>query len=165
MLSFPRLPSLRLIALLASLGAGAGTAENDVRLVPQLAVGTAGVEPGLALEVRTPTRTQFVIRPELLLSEDGHLGGGGAILVDVSTALALPKQQAIAIGPRVVYHHADDSGVEADLMATWGFDLSKGARTWRHAVGILGAVGVRHERRHDEASVGVTAGVFYSYGF
>lgn len=156
---------LRLVALAATLVAAIQAADTDVRIAPQLVVGTAGVEPGLALELRPAASPQIIVRPELLISEDGQLGAGGAVLVDASAALALPKRQALAIGPRVVYHHADDTGWEAGLLATWSFELSSDVRAWRHAVGALAAVGVCEDRRHDDVDLGATAGVFYAFRF
>ena len=156
---------LRLVALALLLAAAAQAADNDVRLVAQLAAGTAGVEPGLALELRHASSPWLILRPEILLSEDSHLGAGGAILIDVTPALGLPTTQAVAIGPRVVYHHADAYGWEADLLATWSLELSTGATSWRHAVGVLAALGAYEDRQHDDVDLGATAGVFYSYRF
>ncbi len=50
-------------------------------------------------------------------------------------------------------------------MATWSYDLVGGTRAWQHAVGILGAVGLAHDKEHDDNDLGASAGVFYSYGF
>ena len=146
-------------------GAGVHAAEEDLRLVPQVLAGTAGVEPGLALEWRSPDLA-FIIRPEVLLSEDGRPGGGGAVLIDLSPELSLPSGQAFAIGPRAVYHNADDSGWEVDAMATWAYEIARGhLAPWRHAIGAIGALGVLHDKKHDETAVGASGGLFYSYRF
>lgn len=140
-------------------------AENDLRLVPQLIVGTAGLEPGLALEWRGSEMEDLIIRPEVLISEDGNIGGGGAVLFDLSEDLELPNRQAVAIGPRIVYHHADDHGWEADVMATWAYELSSVTRPWRHSIGALVAVGVIQDRKHDDADLAANIGGFYAFRF
>ena len=137
---------------------------NDVRIVPQVMVGTSGFEPGLALEWRGPANPSIMLRPELLISEDDRLGGG-ALLLALDQPLDLPDRQAIAIGPRVVYHHADDSSWEADVLATWSYELSRDGRAWRHAVGALAALGVVRDRDDHEFDTGASAGLFYSFGF
>jgi hypothetical protein len=146
-------------------GSTAYAADNDLRIVPQISAGTAGVEPGLALEWRGMDRSSLILRPEVFVSEDGRIGAGGAVLYDVSVNLDLPKRQAIAVGPRVVYHNADHYSWEADAMATWGYDLVGGVRAWQHSVGVLGAIGVTHDKEHDDNDLGASAGVFYSYRF
>lgn len=143
----------------------ASAMESDFRIIPQITAGTAGVEPGVALEWRGLERTSVIIRPEVFVSEDGDIGAGAAILYDVSQNLDLPKRQAIAIGPRVVYHNSDQYSWEADAMATWSFDLVNNDRAWQHAVGVLGAIGIIHDKDDDDNDLGASAGIFYSYGF
>ena len=156
---------LRLIGLFMATGAGAYALDNDVRLVPQLAYGTAGFEPGLALEWHQPDAHGLIVRPELLLIEDDKLGGGGAILFDLSSSLELPSRHAVAIGPRVVYHHANHYGWEADGMLTWSVDLEAAAQPWRHSVGLLGALGLVEDNRRNDTDVGATVGIFYAFRF
>lgn len=157
--------TLACIAVLAVTGSTASAAENDQRILPQLMVGTAGFEPGLALEWRGRERLSYVIRPEVFVNEDGGVGGGGAILVDVSAQFDLNARHSLAIGPRVVHHNADQYGWEADVLATWGYDLVGGEQSWQHAIGVLGAVGVVDDEEHGDDDLGLTAGVFYSFGF
>ncbi len=154
-------------ALLAAVAGGSAAAvEGDLRIVPQLMVGSAGVEPGVALEWRGSPAGQWVIRPEVLLSNDDRPGVGIAVLYDLSSAMELPSRQAFAVGPRVVYHNSDEDGWEADALATWSFELSDDvARPWRHAIGALGALGVSQDREHDDSDIAVTVGAFYSFRF
>ena len=155
-----RIPALLCLAVLAT---GASAAE-DIRLVPQLLFGTAGIEPGLALEWRSWDMSPLVIRPEGLVSEDGRLGGGAALLYDLAPSVGLSRRTALAIGPRAVYHHADDYGWEVGGLATLGYTLDGATgQSGHHVVGLLGAVGAVHDLRHDEADVGVTGGLFYAY--
>lgn len=169
-MTLPCTPINRLaLAMALSIGAAASAGAldhgNDVRIVPQLMVGTSGFEPGLALEWRGPANPEVILRPELLISEDGRLGGGGALLLVLNPKLELPARQAIAIGPRVVYHNADDSGWEADVMATWSFELSGDVRAWRHSVGAIAALGVVRDTDDHDFDLGASAGLFYSFGF
>ena len=150
---------------LALTAVSASAADNDLRIIPQVTAGTAGVEPGLAMEWRCYKWPSLILRPEVFVSEDGQIGAGGAVLYDISLGLELPKRQVVAVGPRVVYHNADHYSWEADAMATWSYDLVGGTRAWQHAVGILGAVGLAHDKEHDDNDLGASAGVFYSYGF
>lgn len=155
----------QVVALLLCAGASVCAADNDVRIVPQLMVGTSGFEPGVALEWRGPANPDVILRPELLISEDGRLGGGGAILLGLSSKLDLPAKQAVAIGPRIVFHHAEDSGWEADVLATWSYELSSDTRSWRQSVGAIAALGVVRDQEAHEFDLGVSAGLFYSFGF
>lgn len=146
-------------------GTTASAVENDLRILPQITAGTAGVEPGLALEWRGMDRTTLILRPEVFLSEDQNVGAGAAILYDISPSLGLAKRQAIAVGPRIVYHNSDQYSWEADAMATWSLDLKSGSRAWQHAIGVLAAVGVVHDKEDDENDMGASGGIFYSYKF
>ena len=145
-------------------GSNASAVDNDLRIIPQIIAGTAGVEPGLALEWRGMDRSNLIVRPEIFVSEDEEIGAGGAVLWDLSRDFDLPQRHAIAIGPRVVYHNSDRYSWEADAMATWSFDLMT-EDAWKHAVGAIGAVGVIHDKKEDENDIGVSAGIFYSYRF
>lgn len=141
------------------------SADHDLRIVPQLVVGTAGVEPGVALEYRTASLNRMIIRPEVFLNEDSRVGGGGALLYNVGESFDLPHEQALAFGPRLVSHNSDKNSWEFDAMATYGISLSSMTQPWRHAVGLLAAVGVRHDKEHDEARIGANGGIFYSFRF
>lgn len=140
-------------------------ADNDLRIVPQVMVGTAGFEPGVALEWRAADFERVVFRPEVFVNEDGRIGGGGAILYDLSTELNMPKDQALNVGPRFVQHNADDTGWEFDGMLSYEVSLSSNVKPWRHAIGALGALGVREDRERDQTGVGASVGAFYSFRF
>lgn len=144
-------------------------ADNDIRIVPQLIVGTSGIEPGVALEYRAANLDHMVFRPEVFLSEDSRVGGGGAVLFDISKNIDLPSAHALVIGPRFVAHNSDDSGWEIDAMATYSVALGSMTVPSRHAVGALAALGVlddkHHDNNHDETRFGANVGVFYSFRF
>lgn len=152
----------RLATLLAAAWAITAAEEQSVRLVPQVAYGTAGLEPGLAGEWRHANLPGLIVRPELLLSEDAKLGGGAAVLYDLTGHMELPARQSLAVGPRIVFHHADDTGWEASGLATWSYELPETSGGWQHAVGVLGALGISQDREHDDHDLAATAGVFYA---
>ena len=144
--------------------------DSDIRVVPQVLYGTSGLEPGLAVEMawewRGPTSERLLLRPEILLNEDNRVGFGAAVLYDLTSFLILPERHFMAVGPRVVYHNADDSGMEADAMATWRYELSGDPESaGHHFLGALGALGVYRDRRHDSNEVGMSAGGFYAFRF
>ena len=139
--------------------------EDDLRIVPQITAGTAGFEPGVALEWRSKDLSPVIVRPEAFISEDGRPGGGAALLYDATSMFDFRNRQSFAIGPRAVYHNSDESGWEVDAMATWTIELSGSHRPWEHSVGVLGAIGVRHDKEDNENDVGATGGAFYSYRF
>lgn len=140
-------------------------ADDDLRIVPQLIVGTAGIEPGVALEYRTANLDRMVLRPEVFLSEDNRIGGGAALLYEIGKSFDLPQSHALAIGPRFVAHNSDDTGWELDAMATYGVSLGSMMQPSRHAIGVLAAVGVRNDKVHDETRIGANVGIFYSFRF
>ena len=150
--------------LLAATAVTSHAADDSISLVPQLLVGSAGAEPGLALEYRPSSVDRLIVRPEVFVSEDGNLGGGGAVLWDVRGNTRLPDRHSLAFGPRVVYHNADDHGLEVAALGVYGFDLG-GDRSWRHSLEALGSIGAVHDRKHDDSDVGVTIGGAYAYRF
>lgn len=154
-----------LIALCAIIGSQACAEDRDLRLVPEIMIGTAGFEAGFAVELRGLNMPKLAVRPEAFINEDGRVGVGGSVLYDVSVGMDLPSRHAFAIGPRVVYHNSDDSGWEADALATWSYELADNTSSWHPAVGLLGALGMYHDKRHDDEDVGATIGVFYSFNF
>lgn len=141
-----------------------GEADDSLSFVPQLLLGTSDVEPGLALEYRPAGESRLIVRPEIFLSEDERLGAGGAVLWDIRDGTRLPARQSLAFGPRVVYHNSDDHGLEVDVLGVYGFDLGVD-RPWRHSLEALAAVGSVHDRKHDDADLGITVGGAYAFRF
>ena len=153
------------IGLQAFLSTTTHAADDSLSIVPQAVAGTAGFEPGIAVEWRSTQIGRFIIRPEVSLSEDERIGGGGAILYDLSSDLHLPAEHALSVGPRFVAHNSDDTGWEVDAMATYAIAFGDLTQKWRHSAGVLAAVGVREDRRDDENDIGASGGVFYSFRF
>lgn len=159
-----RRPSALAWAAVLALAGPVAAEDMDLRLVPQLVAGTAGFEPGVALEWRG-WQPRPILRPEVFLNEDGRVGGGAAVLHDLSTTLGLPSRQALAAGPRVVHHNSDEYDWEADALVIWSYDLVGGARSWRHSIEAIGAAGVIRDREDDDYGLGLSAGIGYGFGF
>ena len=134
------------------------------RLVAQALVGTAGFEPGVAVEWRFGP-SHLLVRPEVFISEDHDLGLGGSIGWECSF-LNLPERHAITVGPRIVYHNSDDYGWGADAMAIWHFDLVPSQRG-RHFLEVIGTVGaIEEEKRGDnDVEPGFSVGAGYGFQF
>jgi len=134
------------------------------RVGPQVLVGTSGFEPGIFAEWRFH-KTSLVVRPELFLNEDERAGGGASIGWEFS-CFSLPDQHRFIIGPRIVYHNSDESGIEADLMGIWSLDLFPTHRG-RHFLEVITAVGAveKENQGDDDIEVGASIGIGYGFQF
>ena len=135
-----------------------------MRIVPQLMVGTVGLEPGVAGEYRPDEEPRLVVRPEVFLSDDHHFGGGGAALWDFSDDMDLSSEYDLAVGPRIVYHNSDDDGLEVSGMAILAYDLDID-RPWRHSLEAIVAVGAIEDKEEDDTDPGFSAGAAYGFSF
>jgi len=132
------------------------------RLVAQALVGTAGFEPGVAVEWRFGPY-HVLVRPEVFINEDSDVGFGASVGWELRF-FDLPKRQAITVGPRVVNHNSDDYGWGADAMAIWHFDLMPSQRS-RHFLEVIGTVGVIEEDKNGDDDVEPAFSVGAGYGF
>jgi hypothetical protein len=175
--SFRRLPvpsRLSLVAVAAIIASASTLAaadpvvnhDDDVRIVPQIMVGTSGFEPGVALEYR-PAGIGWNIRPEVFLSEDVRVGAGLAALYDFGEVIDLGNQSSLEFGPRLVYHNADNDGWEGDAMAEYVYGLDNHPTTFKQSVGLLGALGLREHKENGDHKLefGANVGVFYAFRF
>jgi len=152
----------------ADADAAPAAADNqDIRIVPQIMAGTAGFEPGVAVEWRSALLGDWVLRPEVFLSENVRVGAGLSALYDFSPALALPKNQAFELGPRLVFHNADHTGWEGDALATYTYSLDDQPKAFRQSVGLLGTLGLCDHRDNGDnrIQIGASLGAFYSFRF
>ena len=137
------------------------------RLGAPVLVGTSGIEPGIFAEWRL-SAAQLILRPEVFVNEDEHIGGGAALAWEPEF-FHLPERHSISLGPRLVHHNSDDSGWEVDLQAIWSLDLVPRHRG-HHYLEVIGSVGVL-EDEHDEndddsdATIGASVGIGYGYQF
>lgn len=139
-------------------------AEGSVGIVPQIMVGTAGMEIGLAVEVRSPRWQELNLRPELFLNNDERVGGGLSVLWAFSDWFNFPDRHDFAIGPRVVHHNTEDEGLDASALGIWSIALGDVVDR-RHAIEVLAAVGVLQDREEDDADPSLSVGAAYAYRF
>jgi hypothetical protein len=134
------------------------------RVGPQVLVGTSGFEPGIFAEWHF-REASLVARPELFLNEDERAGGGAMIGWEMP-CFSLPEQHHIIIGPRVVYHNSDESGIEADLMGIWSMDIHP-ASHGRHFLEVITAIGAVEKDKDgdDDIELGATVGISYAFQF
>jgi len=139
-------------------------ADGSIRVAPEVLVGTPGFEIGVAMEFRSDSWEGITVRPELLLNNDGKIGGGAAILWSLTDTIDLPERQDLAVGPRLIYHNSDDDGFEVSAMGMWSITVGA-APTSPHAIEVLAALGVLQDREHDDADIAASAGAAYAYRF
>ena len=147
------------VASAAAQDADSSDGQGQIGIAPGIMVGSSGFEPGLAFEIQAETVT---IRPELILSEDERIGAGVALLWDLTTRANLDPGQRIETGPRLLHHDADDHGWEIDGMLVWSLAIGQ-KRSWRHAVEMIGAVGLVDERHDAGAAIGFNLGLAYVF--
>ena len=156
-------PLLTLAASLPSLTAV--DEPSSFRIVPQILVGTSGVEPGLAAELYVPEWRIAALRPELFISEDGDLGGGVSALWLLARLRELSSRHDFAIGPRVIHHNSDEHGIEGGVLGIWNIALGD-LLNQRHSIEILASVGIADDRDDgDGADLAFSAGAAYAYRF
>jgi len=137
---------------------------DDIRIAPEIMVGTAGFEPGVALEYRV---NEWNIRPEAFLSEDIRVGAGLAALYDFGNVIDLGGKSSLGFGPRLVYHNSDKNGWEGDAMAEYSYSLDDAPVAFKQAVGLLGDLGIREHKENGDhkLELGASVGAFYSFRF
>ncbi|MBA3699048.1 MAG: hypothetical protein H0W78_09355 [Planctomycetes bacterium] len=153
-----------LVAVLA-LTAGITTATSamewkDIRVGPQVLLGTSGFEPGAFAEF---TWDQFRLRPELFLHDRDRPGAGVAGLWQLP--LTLLDGHTLHIGPRLAYHNGDDRDDprgEISAMGIYNMPIPPKVADSRHHIEIIAATGVVDE---DGAEVAFSAGAGYVFRF
>lgn len=138
--------------------------DGSVCVAPEVLVGTPGFEIGVAMEFRSNSWDGIDLRPELLLNNDGKFGGGAAVLWSLANSIDLPERQALAVGPRLIYHNSDDDGFEVSAMGIWSITVGE-AVTSPHTIEVLAALGVLQDREHNDADIAASVGAAYAYRF
>lgn len=162
----PRSP--RLVAVIAALAAVpmASAMDTDIRVVPQILVNNAGIEPGVALELRAEMGRTLVFRPELLLTDSADsFGGGLSILMDFFEPSNLPRRSSIVMGPRFIHHNDPDYGWDAGAMAIWTMAMGREIPATHHYFQVIGVVGAVQDRSEDDIDPSLTVGAGYAYRF
>jgi hypothetical protein len=153
-----------LIAVLA-LAAGFTTTTSamewkDIRVGPQVLLGTSGFEPGAFAEF---TWDQFRLRPELFIHDRDRPGAGVAGLWQLPVALL--DGHTLHVGPRLAYHNGDDGHdprAEVSAMGIYNMPIPPKSADSRHNIEIIAAIGVVDE---DGAEAALSAGAGYVYRF
>jgi hypothetical protein len=134
------------------------------RLIGEVTFGTAGFEPGVAAEWTFNAEPRLMVRPEVLISQDGRPGVGVSLDWGLNF-IGLPAGQDLTVGPRVIYHNADDWGWGADLLAIYSVDIVP-STPGHHYVEVLGTLGAIEDRRDsDNRNTRVAASIGLAYGY
>lgn len=150
-----------LVALLTSFSTVASAMEwKDVRVGPQILLGTSGFEPGAFAEF---TWDKLRLRPELFLHDRDRPGAGVSVLWQLPAKLM--AGHTLHLGPRAAYHngdHSDDPRGEISAMAIYNLPIPPKQADTRHHLEIIAATGVVDE---DGAEFAFSAGAGYVYRF
>lgn len=162
-----RLPITCLGLLCAVQAATAAVVEgpDNTRVVGQVTIGRAGWEPGVAGEFPVSLGGfPLLARPEVFINDDVKIGGGAAALWSLRIE-QLPRGHMFLLGPRVVYHNADDWGWEGSAMALYSFPL-RNASTHHH-LELIATLGFMEDKREDDSdlTLGGSGGVAYAWQF
>lgn len=154
-------PAIALIGLLASFTALAPAMEwKDVRVGPQVLLGTSGFEPGAFAEF---TWDKLRLRPELFLHDRDRPAAGVSVLWQLPVSLL--DGHTLHLGPRAAFHngdHSHDPRGEISAMAIYNLPIPPKQADTRHHIEIIAATGVVDE---DGAELAVSAGAGYVYRF
>jgi hypothetical protein len=152
---------LAILALTAGTVAATTAMEwKDIRVGPQVLLGTSGFEPGAFAEF---TWDQFRLRPELFLHDRDRPGAGVAGLWQLPVSLL--DGHTLHVGPRLAYHngdHGDDPRGEVSAMGIYNLPIPPKQADSRHHLEIIAAIGVVDEDGTDAA---FSAGAGYVYRF
>lgn len=152
---------LALGLLTGVIATGSAMEWKDVRVGPQVLVGTSGFEPGVFAEF---TWDEFRLRPELFVWDLERPGAGISALWQLPVDLL--AGHTLHLGPRVAYHngkHEDhDPRGEVSAMAIYNLPIPPKDGDSRHNVEIIAATGVVDE---DGAEFAFSAGAGYIYRF
>ncbi len=150
-----------LVVLLIPLAQVATAMEwKDIRVGPQVLIGTSGFEPGAFGEFTWDT---LRLRPELFLHDRDRPGAGVSVLWQLP--LSLLDGHTLHLGPRAAFHNGDDSDDprgELSAMAIYNLPIPPKQADTRHHVEIIAATGVVDE---DGAELALSAGAGYVYRF
>jgi hypothetical protein len=133
---------------------------KDVRVGPQVLVGTSGFEPGAFAEF---TWDKFRLRPELFLHDRDRPGAGVSGLWQLPVTLL--DGHTLHLGPRLAYHNGDhdnDPRGEISAMCIYNLPIPVKAADSRHNLEIIAATGVVNE---DGAEFAFSAGAGYVFRF
>jgi len=152
-----------LLAVLAFTGAVTATTAmewKDIRVGPQVLLGTSGFEPGAFAEF---TWDQFRLRPEVFIHDRNRPAAGVSALWQLP--ITLLAGHTLHLGPRVAYHNGDDGDDprgEISAMAIYNLPIPPKPGDSRHNLELIAAAGVVDE---DGAEAAFSAGAGYVFRF
>lgn len=151
---------LPLLLLAASVAPVVAMEWKDVRVGPQVLLGTSGVEPGAFAEF---TWDHFRLRPELFLQDFDRPGAGVSALWQLP--VTLPEGHTLHLGPRLAFHNGEDSHdprTELSAMAVYNMPIPPKQAASRHNLEIIAATGLVDENG-TEFAFSVGAGYVYRF--
>lgn len=152
-----------LLAVLAFTGAvttATAMEWKDIRVGPQVLLGTSGFEPGAFAEF---TWDQFRLRPEVFIHDRNRPAAGVSALWQLP--ITLLAGHTLHLGPRVAYHNGDDGDDprgEISAMAIYNLPIPPKPGDSRHNLELIAAAGVVDE---DGAEAAFSAGAGYVFRF
>lgn len=154
----------KLFTALALITAAVGTTTamewKDIRVGPQVLLGTSGFEPGAFAEF---TWDNFRLRPELFIHDRDRPAAGASALWKLPVTLL--EGHTLHVGPRLAYHNGDDGDDprgEVSAMGIYNMPIPLKPGDSRHNLEIIAATGVVDE---DGAEFAFSAGAGYVYRF
>jgi len=145
---------------LGVLGVASAMEWKDVRVGPQVLLGTSGFEPGAFAEF---TWDQFRLRPELFIHDRDRPAAGVSALWQLPVNLL--AGHTLHIGPRLAYHNGDDNDDprgEVSAMGIYNLPIPPKQADSRHHIEIIAATGIVDE---DGAEFAFSAGAGYVFRF
>lgn len=149
-----------LVLTAAAVGTTAAMEWKDIRVGPQVLLGTSGFEPGAFAEF---TWDKFRLRPELFVHDRDRPAAGVAALWQLPVTLL--AGHTLHLGPRLAYHNGDDSKDprgEVSAMGIYNLPIPPKTADSRHNIEIIVATGLVDE---DGAEFAISAGAGYVYRF
>lgn len=141
------------------------------RLVGELLVGTADLEPGIAAEWTFGDEMPIRVRPEVLINRRDLPGLAASVTFPIAAG-SLPNDQELHLGPRLVFHNEryhggkyDDDlryGLGVEVFGIYDFPIVP-SQPGRHGIQALAALGVVDHR--DDLDLSLTVGAAYAYRF
>lgn len=154
----PRLLSLLLLA--TSIAPAMAMDWKEVRVGPQVLLGTSGFEPGAFAEF---TWDHFRLRPELFVQDFDRPAIGVSALWQLPVTLM--AGHTLHVGPRLAFHngeHSDDPRGELSAMAIYNMPIPPKQADSRHNLEIIAATGLIDK---DGTEFAFSAGAGYVFRF
>jgi hypothetical protein len=147
--------------VLCLLSVSVSSAELAPRLLGGVHVGSAGLEIVGAAEWEIGEGLRQRLRPEIIVNDRPRPGVGFSWTFAIADG-ALPNEQELFVGPRVVLHNNDDD-LEIGAIALYRFPIVP-SQAGKHTIDAIGGLGLL-EDDDDDWGLGITFGAAYGYQF